>query len=144
MKPKKKSNTRHLNLVIEAGEGTCASKPGQFCRYMRVANFGTRYLCGLFSEPDGAQKQLQEKDGWIRRCDDCLGTEQTSKYDADLLRQLEVDTQLALKLKLPEQFMGWPPHPAQIRGLLKEVADAKKEAAKATATLEARQRKEGK
>ena len=89
MQPKKKSNKRHLHLIIEAGEGTCASKPGQFCRYLRVANFGTRYLCGLFSEPDGAQKQLREKDGWIQRCDDCLSTEQTSTKALEVRRRKE-------------------------------------------------------
>ena len=89
MQPKKKSNKRHLHLIIEAGEGTCASKPGQFCRYLRVANFGTRYLCGLFSEPDGAQQQLREKDGWIQRCDDCLSTEQTSTKALEVRRRKE-------------------------------------------------------
>jgi len=39
-----------LVFVINAGEKTCASEPGKFCKYVRTRAFGTVFSCALFEE----------------------------------------------------------------------------------------------
>jgi|WetSurMetagenome_2_1015567.scaffolds.fasta_scaffold01544_18 hypothetical protein len=53
-----------ITFDIECGETTCASKPGEFCRFFAndLRGGGRCYLFGgLFDE-----------DGWIQRHPDCL------------------------------------------------------------------------
>jgi hypothetical protein len=57
----------HLQVVIEAGAETCASKPGKFCVYVRTTNFGTRWVCHFFD------RTLNEtSNGWLERAPECI------------------------------------------------------------------------
>lgn len=60
-----------IKIKIECGETTCASKPGEFCKFLGASHFGTRPQCRLFPS-DGASTPLKEKDGWVQRCPACL------------------------------------------------------------------------
>lgn len=54
-------------LVIDCGENTCASEPGKFCEYMRVSNFGNRWVCHLYDT-----EVREDKDGgWLQRTKQC-------------------------------------------------------------------------
>lgn len=62
---------RTLELKINCGEKTCASKPGEFCRFfMGLHSFGTP-SCFLFG------KLWDEENGWVRRHEDCLAMDVT-------------------------------------------------------------------
>lgn len=74
-----------LTLHIEAGEKTCASEPGKFCRFVGTRKYGTVFVCTLFppekpgyKEP-GATTELGEdgEGGWLLRCQACLDATQT-------------------------------------------------------------------
>ena len=63
----------NLTIEIECGENTCASKPGQFCKYMGSVKFGQVPVCCLFpSEKETSWTLLEEKDGWVQRCKPCI------------------------------------------------------------------------
>ena len=61
-----------LTFEIECGETTCASEPGEFCRFLTIAGYSGKCICYLF----GA---VGEKDGWIQRHEDCLNNNISSK-----------------------------------------------------------------
>lgn len=63
--------TRTLELKINCGEKTCASKPGEFCRFF-LHSFGTP-SCFLFGT------LWDDEDGWVRRHEDCLAIELPEK-----------------------------------------------------------------
>lgn len=68
---------RRLELVIESGDETCASKPGEFCRFVRTTHLGTRWVCSVFGN-----KELSETvpNGWLARLPECKSAEmQTTK-----------------------------------------------------------------
>lgn len=71
-------------LKFEIGERTCAVEPGKFCRFFRVARFGTVPTCLLFSglNKGNGVKILAEKDGWVQRCQECLDEFGTSEEQA--------------------------------------------------------------
>ena len=60
-----------LEIIIECGEHTCASEPGKFCRFLGSMRFGTIPLCLLFPDRESSHTLLEEKDGWLQRCDAC-------------------------------------------------------------------------
>lgn len=68
-----------LTLHIEAGEKTCASEPGTFCRFVGVTRMGTVHICMLFpaespghKEPGTATLLREDENGWLARCPACL------------------------------------------------------------------------
>lgn len=67
---------KRLNIIFEAGETTCASKPGKFCEWLRTDMYG-RLSCQIFgplktSKPDGR--------GWVLRHDNCIASEDQSDF----------------------------------------------------------------
>lgn len=54
-------------IKIECGKDSCASEPGKFCPQLRTKNFGIRCFCNIFKQ----DSELEEKDGWLQRWDDC-------------------------------------------------------------------------
>lgn len=58
---------RQLNIQINCGNTTCASKPGEFCEQLYASNFGTKPVCHLFNDTP-----LYEHNGWLQRCEECL------------------------------------------------------------------------
>jgi len=72
---------RKLTVLIEAGDTTCASEPGKFCKFVGSKRFGSVYVCMLFPESNPGHKDsgtdtiLKEKDGWLQRCPACLEAE---------------------------------------------------------------------
>jgi hypothetical protein len=53
-----------ISFLIECGETTCASKPGEFCHFLQVKLNGN-CNCYLFGE-------LREKEGWVQRHEECV------------------------------------------------------------------------
>jgi hypothetical protein len=53
-----------MNLQIECGEKTCASKPGKFCHLFN-GSLGGRDTCFLFGG-------LYDDSGWIQRDPKCI------------------------------------------------------------------------
>jgi hypothetical protein len=55
-----------IKIQISCGKTTCASKPGEFCRFLilDVRDYGT---CSIFKS-----KLLPNKEGWIGRCQECI------------------------------------------------------------------------
>jgi hypothetical protein len=60
-----------VTLSYECGETTCATEPGKFCRFLGAIHFGQVPVCMLFDN-----RELQEKEGWTQRCEECLEAEQ--------------------------------------------------------------------
>ena len=62
-------------LTVHCGEKTCFTDDTDdegpvFCRFVRTPNCGPRRYCALF----GTEQELQERDGWLMRSDECLKT----------------------------------------------------------------------
>lgn len=66
---------RVVQIEINCGEKTCASQPGEFCKYLGTTRFGTIYVCILFPSEAGAYTVLEDADGWLQRCPACLEAE---------------------------------------------------------------------
>jgi hypothetical protein len=67
--------TKTLNIKINSGVETCATKVGEFCEFMGSTHFGTRFVCCLFPTEKESHTVLKEKDGWIQRAKVCLEAE---------------------------------------------------------------------
>jgi len=68
---------KNLVLPITCGEKTCGDGLGEMCEFVRQHGFGTRFLCGIYSQdPEGYTRYLKDKDGWLMRCEECLQTEE--------------------------------------------------------------------
>lgn len=73
---------RRLILNIEAGDTTCASKPGYFCKHVRGHLKGS--YCGLFQNISASivgkphYPFLDEVDGWLKRLPECIAAERAS------------------------------------------------------------------
>lgn len=65
---------RRLAIVIDAGEKTCASKPGKFCPNLRTMKFGLRWVCALFGNKEVRDENGDQK-GWLQRLPECLAAE---------------------------------------------------------------------
>jgi len=68
---------RSITITIDCGETTCASEPGEFCRFVGMQGFGSRYVCtfpfeGLRGDQD--RPRLFDEGGWIQRCALCKET----------------------------------------------------------------------
>ena len=66
---------KHLNIEINCGDKTCASSPGNFCRFYGTMRMGTTPICLLFSTDDSNVVPLKEDGGWLMRCEQCLNAE---------------------------------------------------------------------
>jgi len=84
-----------LFIEIECGEKTCASESGKFCPFMSTRRYGTEWVCALFPTEIMFFTDLEEKEGWIQRCDECLATEE--KYNKLGLEE-RIDNYLAKAL----------------------------------------------
>jgi hypothetical protein len=69
---------RKLVIGIECGEKTCASKVGEFCKFLCTTRMGTIHYCGIWFDQDrkGMPLPLEAKDGWLQRRDECLAAEE--------------------------------------------------------------------
>jgi len=69
---------KNLCISISCGDKTCASTPGQFCKFFGSKYFGQIPLCMLFPSEDGSHTELQtdidelsNTKGWTLRCQKC-------------------------------------------------------------------------
>jgi hypothetical protein len=68
-----------IHLPNDAGDRSCATAPGEFCRFLVTTNFGTRWRCQIFDPSDTRERSgLKEVDGWIQRHPGCLAAENQS------------------------------------------------------------------
>ena len=63
------------NIEIFMGEKTCAETPGNFCPFVKIGSFGSKYYCGLFNN-----EKIFDKDGWLMRTKTCLEKFKTGVY----------------------------------------------------------------
>jgi hypothetical protein len=75
-----------LVLDIDCGTDTCASSPGNFCKYVQTQRFGTRYFCKIFSEQGARGKFVSlyvieegEHKGWLARHPECVAHNQSKE-----------------------------------------------------------------
>jgi hypothetical protein len=67
-----KKMTRNITMSINCGEKTCASEPGEFCKYAISRVDGFNPTCRLFEKP---LKDEGEPTGWLKRCKECMESE---------------------------------------------------------------------
>jgi hypothetical protein len=60
---------KQLVFKIQSGDKTCASQPGAFCQYVGTKRMGAIFGCTLF------QVNLEDENGWLMRCPECLERE---------------------------------------------------------------------
>lgn len=60
-----------LSFEIQAGEKTCASKPGEFCQYCTWKLDADKGLCYFFGALSSGAKG-SDTDGWLERHPNCL------------------------------------------------------------------------
>ena len=63
---------KKLSIKINSGNLTCANMPGKFCVFLGAVKFGLVPVCRLFPSTDRSYTFLEDKDGWVQRCDECL------------------------------------------------------------------------
>lgn len=68
-------NQVELRVRVECGATTCASSPGKFCKYVGARKMGTVSICLLFPSIDTSFTDLEDDDGWLQRCPDCISAE---------------------------------------------------------------------
>jgi hypothetical protein len=63
-----------VTFEFEAGQETCASKPGIFCQFLRhkPGSFGLRFICTLFERDHECVEVQDNALGWLTRCAECL------------------------------------------------------------------------
>jgi len=68
---------RTLGIKIRCGATTCCWLPGKFCPQLRTSRLGTSWHCHLFHDQHGKGiwPSLQDQDGWLQRCPECLAAE---------------------------------------------------------------------
>lgn len=68
---------KRIEIQLDCGETTCAPVPGQFCAFVATRKFGAIYYCKIWHCVDsrGRAVGLEEKDGWLQRCPECLAAE---------------------------------------------------------------------
>lgn len=64
-----------LRIEIKCGENTCASAPGEFCRFLGSVKFGSVPVCMLFPSETESYTFLKTDTGtpmgWVQRCAAC-------------------------------------------------------------------------
>ena len=78
-----------INFKIDCGKETCASEPGKFCQFVRLARFGTIYFCQIWHEYSNKYPLPLETvdgtdEGWLKRRPECLA----AQVDEELHKQL--------------------------------------------------------
>jgi len=68
-----------IAFTINCGNQTCAESPGVFCEFVSTKRFGLEFVCALFPDNDLLYTKLEEKDGWLQRCDACIRSEKIIK-----------------------------------------------------------------
>lgn len=68
-------NNRTLHVNIKAGATTCASEPGEFCRFVGTRKMGTQHVCRLFPTDDDSYSPLEDHSGWLQRLPECIERE---------------------------------------------------------------------
>lgn len=116
---------RYLQIIIDAGEKTCARAPGKWCRFMGSSHLGSNPLCLLFRDAHGEHRQLRDEnngvEGWLQRLPECIVAEQSIKApkkqrDTKIGRHDKLFTSVvqrgdnATKLvdRLTVESFGWP------------------------------------
>lgn len=70
---------RRLQVIIDAGEKTCARTPGKWCQFLGSSHLGSNPLCLLFRDKHGDYRQLRDEkggvEGWMQRLPECIATE---------------------------------------------------------------------
>jgi hypothetical protein len=71
---------RKLTILINAGEKTCAVKPGKWCRFMSQGDLtGQAPACTLFRDGGGSSRILRDEHGdvtgWLQRLPECIAAE---------------------------------------------------------------------
>ena len=63
-----------LVIDINCGERTCYAAPGDPCQFLRTRKYGQVYYCAIWQDVDsrGRPEALEERDGWLLRCPECL------------------------------------------------------------------------
>jgi hypothetical protein len=70
-----------IQIKIVCDETTCHSKDFYTfgtdlkkirCQFLGSKKFGSIPVCMLFPSNDDSSTELNEKDGWIQRCDECM------------------------------------------------------------------------
>lgn len=84
-----------LAVTIKCGETTCAIEPGKFCEHNGAIFYGTKHVCRLFPSEENAYTRLEEKNGWLLRCDACLIAEKINNIN---MAKAKHDAIEALKL----------------------------------------------
>jgi len=81
--------------AIECGEKTCASEPGKFCRFIGSRKFGQVAICTRFLAEDRKGTDfvtLDEFDGWVMRCDQCVHHFGTGEKEKDFNHTAIINT----------------------------------------------------
>jgi hypothetical protein len=76
-----------LAIAAKCGETTCASEPGKFCEHKGTVYYGTKHVCRLFPSAENAYTVLEEKDGWLLRCEACLIAERINNINIAKAKQ---------------------------------------------------------
>jgi hypothetical protein len=88
-----------LNLPIECGKHTCASKPTIFCRYFRTRRFGTEAVCAIFGDLDSVG-------GWTQRHAGCVAATAAIEDDhASLVPPVVARVKAKIKSVNPMEFL---------------------------------------
>ena len=65
-----------IKLQINCGEKTCINEKKERCPFLLTKKFGTVWLCEIWQRyPDGEERYLDEKDGWLQRHQECIESE---------------------------------------------------------------------
>lgn len=74
---------RTLKISVDCGEKTCASEPGNFCRFMGSVKFGQVPVCTLFPDVKKGETYTilgntkEDDTGWVLRCQSCMALEES-------------------------------------------------------------------
>lgn len=92
-----------ITLEINCGKKTCASEPGKFCKFFGTKMLGQFPVCCLFPGADTSYTTLEEVDGWVQRCEECLNNNDNNSiaFTKTLLKKL------AMSIGLNDQELWW-------------------------------------
>lgn len=74
---------RILHLVIFAGDKTCASEPGKFCKHVMAKKFGSIPFCQVYNKELSSidrSSKFYEVIGWLQRLPECLRDERAGRF----------------------------------------------------------------
>ncbi len=62
---------RNVTICLKFGDTTCATKPGEFCRFFGAKRFGQQPWCLLY-DSKVYSVEYGDKEGWAKRCHECM------------------------------------------------------------------------